>query len=146
MGVLVADVCRMTDGAEITVPAYNVAILRESPAAGKRAKEYSDQLTNSVAAERVLTLSQWDFRFLGRRAVRNAAASAAAVADMVILSMSGKRPLPAPVERWVEMWTWLIDRRKPVVVAIFETHDPESARIRAYLRRGVVSKGLRFLP
>ena len=131
---------------KMAAPVFNVAILYESLDAGTRAKQFSDQLAFGVAANHVLSLDQWDFRLLGRRAIRNAAASAAAAADMVILSMSGKNPLPAQVERWIEMWTWLIDRCRPAVVALFAGHHPESGRIRAYLRRGAASKGLTFFP
>ena len=135
-----------TESLKKTAPVFNVAILYESSEAGARAKHFSDQLATGVAANRVLNLDQWDFRFLGRRAIRNAAASAAAVADLVILSMSGEKPLPARVERWIEMWTWLIDGRKPDVVALFASHHPESGRIQAYLRRGAINKGLTFFP
>ncbi len=135
-----------TEPLQKAVPVFNVAILYESLDAGTRAQQFSDQLATGMAANRVLSLNQWDFRFLGRRATRNAAASAAAAADMVILSMSGENPLPAKVERWIEMWTWLIDGRKPAVVALFASHHPESGRIRTYLRRGAASKGLTFFP
>ena len=60
--------------------------------------------------------------------------------------MSGESPLPAQVERWIKMWTWLIDGSKPAVVALFATHHPESHRIGAFLRRGTASKGLMFFP
>ena len=135
-----------TEPLKKTAPVFNVAILYESLDASTRAKQFSDQLAPGVAANRVVCLDQWDFRFLGRRPIRNAAASAAAAADMVILSMSGENPLPAKVERWIEMWTWLIGGRKPAVVALFASQHPESGRIRAYLRRGAASKGLIFFP
>ncbi len=135
-----------TKAREIPAPVFNVTILYESLDASTRAKQFSDQLATGEAADRVVRLDQWDFRFLGRRPVRNAVASAAAAADMVILSMSGENPLPAKVERWIEMWTWLIGGRKPAMVALFASHHPESGRIRAYLRRGAVSKGLTFFP
>ena len=135
-----------TEPRKMTAPVFNAAILYESLDAGTRAKQFTDQLATGVAANRVLSLDQWDFRHLGRRAIRNAAASAAAAAYMVILSMSGKNPLPAQVERWIEMWTWLIDRCRPAVVALFAGHHPESGRIRSHLRRGAASKGLTFFP
>ena len=138
--------CSATKVCEITAPIFNVTILYESLDASTHAKQFSDQLATGVAANRVVCLEQWDFRFLGRRPVRNAAASAAAAADMVILSMSGENPLPAKVERWIEMWTWLIGGRKPAVVALFASHHPESGRIREYLRRGAASKALTFSP
>jgi hypothetical protein len=135
-----------TERAKTMTTAFNVAVLYESSDAATRAKQFSYQLVNGVAANRVLNLNHWDFRLLGRRVIRNAAASDAADADMVILSMSGESPLPAQVERWIEMWTWLIDGRKPTVVALFATHNLESRRIGTFLRRGTACKGLTFFP
>ena len=44
------------------------------------------------------------------------------------------------------MWTWLIDHRRPAVVALFADTHRHGAAIRAYLRRSALSKNLDFLP
>lgn len=121
-----------------------VTILYECLDTGERAKRFSEELAAEPAVNQELDLSFWDFRALGVREVRNTAAGTAATADLVILSLSGKRSLSAPVQGWIEMWAWLIDRHPPALVALFAAPDAEGARIRAYLRQTTAGKGLRF--
>jgi hypothetical protein len=128
----------------LAAPKFRLTIIYESIEAGKRAKRLSDQLIAQVAIEGASELSLWNFGVLGIPEVRNAAASAAAVADMVILSMSGTAPLPVQTVAWVEMWTWLIDARKPAVVALFAAGTSRCAAIQTYLRQSALSKNLDF--
>jgi hypothetical protein len=130
----------------LAAPKFSLTIIYESMEAGKRAKRLSDQLIVQAAAERAFELNLWNFDVLGIPEVRNAAASAAAIADIVILSMSGTIPLPERTVEWVEMWTWLIDGRRPAVVALFAAHNPRCAAIQTYLRRSAYSKKLDFFP
>ena len=125
---------------------FSVTIIYESVEAGKRAKRLSDQLVVKAAANGAFELNLWNFGVLGIPEVRNAAASSAALADLVILSMGGAVPLPKQAVEWVKMWTWLIDGHKPAVVALFAAQHPECAAIGAYLRRSTVSKKLDFFP
>ena len=127
-------------------PNLNLTIIYESIEEGKRAKRFSDQFIAEVPVDRPVELHLWNFGVLGIPEVRNVAASTAAVADIVILSMSGTTPLPAHAVEWIEMWIWLIDGRRPAVVALFADHHRQGAAIRAYLRRNVVSKKLDFFP
>ena len=127
-------------------PHFNLTIIYESIEAGKRAKRFSDQFMAEAAVDRPIKLNLWNFGVLGIPELRNRAASTAAVADMVVLSMSGTVPLPAHALEWIEMWVWLIDGRSPAVVALFADPHRHGAAIRAYLRRSVVRKKLEFLP
>ena len=127
-------------------PNFNLTIIYESIEAGKRAKRFSDKLSAETAGDRPFELNLWNFGVLRIPEIRNTAASTAAIADVVILSMSGTIPLPAHALEWIEMWIWLIDGRRPAVVALFADHDREGAAIRAYLRRSAVSKKLDFFP
>ncbi len=125
---------------------FNLTIIYESAEAGKRAKRLGDQLIVRAGAQGAVQLDLWNFGVLGIPAVRNAAASAAAVADLVIFSMSGKVPLPEKTVEWVEMWTWLIDGRRPAVVALFAAQNSRCAAIQNYLRQSACSKNLDFFP
>ena len=127
-------------------PNFNLTIIYESVEEGKRAKRFSDQFIAETPVDRPVKLHLWNFGVLGIPEVRNVAASTAAVADVVILSMSGTVPLPAHAVEWIEMWIWLIDGRRPAVVALFADHHRQGAAIRAYLKRNVVSKKLDFFP
>ncbi len=130
----------------VAAPKLSVTILYECLDTGKHAKRFTDQLADEEAANRALDLNLWSFGVLGMRQIRNDSVGTAAAADLVILSMSGKNPLPTQVEAWIKMWTWFIGGHKPAVVALFATSDTNGARIRAYLRRAAVSKGLKFFP
>ena len=130
----------------MAAPNFNLTIIYESVEAGKRAKRFSDQFVAEAALERPLKLNLWNFRVLGIPEVRNTAASTAAVSDVVILSMSGTVPLPARTVEWIEMWIWLIDGRRPMVVALFAEPHRQGAAIRAYLRKSTVRKKLDFFP
>ena len=99
----------------IAAPNLNLTIIYESMEAGKRAKLFSDQLIAETALDGVPELNLWNFGVLGIPDVRNRSASAASIADVVILSLSGTTPLPPRTLEWIEMWTWLIDGRKPAV-------------------------------
>lgn len=127
-----------------SAPKLDVAIIYECPDAGQRAKRFSDQLAAELLLQGALNLNRWNFGVLGTRQVRNEAASTAAAADLVILSMDGRIPLPAKVAKWIEMWTWLIDGHKPAVVALFAAPGVHSAPVQAYLRRETASKKLDF--
>ena len=134
----------------VAAPKLRVTIPYERMDTSKHAKSFTDQLADELAdveaTSRALDLNLWSFGVLGTRHIRNTAAGTAAAADLVILSMSGKNPLPAQVEKWIEMWTWRIDGHKPAVVALFAAPDTKCYRIRAYLQQAAGSKGLKFFP
>ncbi len=123
-----------------------MTIIYESLEMGKLAKCLSDQVIAELALDGLSNLNLWSFGVLGIPEVRNAAAGAAADADLVILSLSGTVPLPARALAWIDMWTWLIDGHRPVVVALFGTQHREGTGIRAYLRGKAGGKKLAFFP
>ena len=129
-----------------SAPKLDVAIIYECPDTGRRAKRLSDQLAAELPLEGALKLNRWNFGVLGTRQIRNEAASTAAAADLVILSMDGRVPLPAKVKKWIELWTWLIDGHRPAVVALLAAPAVQSAPVQAYLRRETASKKLDFFP
>jgi hypothetical protein len=123
---------------------FNMAIIYEAPQDGIHAKSFGDRLIAEVANEHALTLGVWSFQVLGIAQIRNIAASAAAIADVVILSMSGTKPLSPQIEEWLELWCWLIDQGHPAVFALFGTSNTEATHICADLQRTALRKGLDF--
>ncbi len=122
----------------------DVTIIHECTSTGGRAENFGDQLALEIAASGTFSLHSWNFRELGTRETRNAAASAAAAGDLVVFSMDGRCPLPTKMKDWVEMWIWLIDGHKPAVLVLFAAADAECAAVRSYLRRETTVKGLDF--
>jgi len=123
---------------------FNVTIIYESLPDGMRAKRFADQLAAKGAGNLELNLNIWNFLVLGISEIRNVAASAAATADVVIFSLSGAKEFPPQVREWMEMWSWLIDRMRPMVVAIFAAPAAGVVPIRACLRSVAMRKGLNF--
>ena len=59
---------------------------------------FCDQFTAETVVDRPFELNLWNFGVLGIPEVRNTAASTAAIADMMILSMSGTAPLGVKIK------------------------------------------------
>ncbi len=127
------------------VPDFRIVILYEDYAAGRRAKDLSDRLLHTLGDNCVDVVNLWSFDVLGLTDVRNASTSAAKVADLVILSVSGARALSPEVEEWLELWAWLLDGTNPALLALFHQADGSCvAEIRARLYPISARKGLEF--
>jgi hypothetical protein len=68
-------------------PKFNVAIIYEDGAAGKRAKHFYDRVIRELVDECDFSLELWSFQVLAVPQIGNWAAEAAAQADFVIISM-----------------------------------------------------------
>jgi hypothetical protein len=124
---------------------FRATIISETTGAARRAQLFHDQLAATRSGkEGTLSLSRWNFSSLTERQARNDAASAAASANVVILSMSGMHPLPAQAQRWIEMWLWLLDDRRPALVALFSAAHTKSGCIEKLLRKAAADKRLVF--
>ena len=94
-------------------PKFNVAIIYEDNAAGKRAKHFYDRVIRELVDECDFSLELWNFQVLAFPEIGNAAAKAAARADIVILSMHRKAQLSVQTRDWIERWSGLITDKKP---------------------------------
>src|SRR6201981_1405335 len=84
-------------------PKFNVVIIYEDGAAGKRAKHFYDRVIRELVDECAFSLELWNFQVLAVPEIGNSAAKAAAQADFVILSMHRKAQLSAQT-RVLESW------------------------------------------
>lgn len=129
---------------------FKTVIIYEDLNAGRRAKAFSDQLSGEieeVEEDFDFTRNIWSFNVLAIPEIRNIAATAAAAADVVILSASGKECLPPEVVEWLEMWAWLIDQGAPAMVALFDHPNSECAvAMRSQLQRITARKHLDYFP
>ena len=66
-------------------PQFNVTIIYEDGAAGKRAKHFYDRVIRELVDECDFSLELWNFQVLAIPEIGNSAAKAAAQADFVIL-------------------------------------------------------------
>jgi hypothetical protein len=128
-------------------PEFNIVVIYETANPGRHAKRFSDKLLSEIGDDCQCVRSLWSFDVLGITAVRNAAAGAARAADLLIVSTSGESELSPHVEKWLDLWVWLIDDASPALVALFQDRDGGCVRnIIINLRRLAGERGLEFFP
>jgi len=124
-------------------PVLRAVLIYENFATGVRARGFCERLVR--ASDNTLEEQMWSFDVLGIREARNAAASAARKADLVIVSVLGHTDLPSTIRAWLDMWLWLLDRQNPALVALFDSSNPPNiGSIRAYLSNVARSAGIEF--
>jgi hypothetical protein len=122
--------------AKIAPPKLELVILAEDTESECRAKQFSETLFVQVTDQCEGGANLWSFDALKISDVRYSAAEAARSADLVVVSVSGQHGLPPQMERWVELWKWLLDGANARLVALVEDSTANSAdSICAVLRR-----------
>src|SRR6201997_3299596 len=128
-------------------PKFNVVILYEESAAGKRAKHFYDRVIRELVDECDFSLKLWNFRVLAVPEIGNSAAKAAAQADFVILSMHRKAQLSTQTRDWIERWSGLITDHKSALVALLDQPGIRRGTVAStlgYLRKVAERKGISF--
>jgi len=126
---------------------FNVAIIYEDGAAGKRAKHFYDRVIRELVDECDFSLELWSFQVLAVPEIGNSAAKAAAQADFVILSMHRKAQLSTQTRDWIERWSGLITDNKSALVALLDQPGIRRGTIAStlgYLRKVADRKGISF--
>src|SRR3984885_15564638 len=101
-------------------PKFNITIIYEDGAAGKRAKHFYDRVIRELVDECDFSLELWSFQVLAVPQIGNWAAEAAAQADFVIISMHRKAQLSTQTRDWIERWSGLITDSKSALVALLD--------------------------
>ena len=131
----------LTDG----LPEFRIVMIYEDAAAGRRAQHFCDRLLHALGDGCEDVRNLWSFDVLSITHVRNWAVAAARTADLVIVSVSGKRELSCVAGEWLEMWAWLLDGTNPALLALIEDPvGPGVRSIRTGLRTLAKRKGLDF--
>jgi hypothetical protein len=125
------------------IPVFKAVLIYENFAAGARARCLFERLTR--ASGKTLEERMWNFDILGIREARNGAVSAARKADLVAVSVSGRRELPSAVRAWFDMSLWLLEDENPALVALFDSSAaPNIGPIYAYLSSIARRAGIQF--
>jgi hypothetical protein len=128
-------------------PKFNVVIIYEDIAAGKRAKHFYDRVIRELVDECDFSLELWNFQVLAVPEIGNSAAKAAAQADFVIVSMYRKAQLSGQTRDWIERWSGLISDSKSALVALLDQPGMKrgtAASTLDYLRKVADRKGISF--
>src|SRR3984893_17008036 len=123
---------------------FNVAIIYEDGAAGKRAKHFYDRVIRELVDECDFSLELWNFRVLAVPEIGNSAAKAAAQADFVILAMHRKAQLSTQTRDWIERWSGLITDNRSALLDQPEIRCGTVASTLDYLRKLADRKGISF--
>ena len=125
-------------------PKFNVAIIYEDGAAGKRAKHFYDRVIRELVDECDFSLELWSFQVLAVPQIGNSAAEAAAQADFVIISMHRKAQLSTQTRDWIERWSGLITDNKSALLDQPGIRRGTVASTLDYLRKVADRKGISF--
>lgn len=105
-----ARLCSVPKANRFSIPAFSVLVAYEDFATGTHALNIFDRLfPGSSELSRFSTQNVWKFDLLEIAKFREMAASEAAYADMIIISMHGRAGLPRAVKRWMD--TWVLKRK-----------------------------------
>lgn len=128
-------------------PKFNVVIIYEDRATGRRAKYFYDNLIHELEDKCDFSLELWNFPVLAISEIGYSAAQVAARADFVIFSLHGKAGLPAEIREWIETWSWLIADSNAALIALADkpqTRGSTAASTLAYLRSVADRAGIDF--
>jgi hypothetical protein len=126
-------------------PVLKAVLVYEDFVAGVRARWFYGKLVRLLDVG--LEETDWSFDALGIREIREAAAGAARKADIVMLSVSGRKQLPGTIETWLDMWLWLLSSEDPAFVALFDASASRYiSSIRAYLSSVAREASIDFFP
>ena len=128
-------------------PKFNVVIIYEDSAAGTRAKHFYNRVIRELVDECDFSLELWNFQVLAFPEIGNAAAKAAARADIVILSMHRKAQLSVQTREWIERWSGLIGDDRSALVALLDQPGMSRGTVAStldYLRKVADRKGISF--
>jgi hypothetical protein len=108
---------------------WPVAVVYEDTGSRERALNLCHHLAQGFRAEIDFSFTWWRFRYLEDPDIAQAAAQAAAVADILLFSASSHADLPEEVRNWTELWVPLRTRSEGVLLVL--TADLEEVELSA---------------
>jgi hypothetical protein len=124
--------------------AFEVALIYEDLAAGKRGKCFCDMLSSSTQPGIITNYELCNFQMLKTQQGRDLTAIRAASADLVVLSTSSGKALPKAVKEWLEIWVSLTDPTGPALTAVFAKSTRATRTTCDYLRNLAASGCVEF--
>jgi len=107
----------------------------EDASSEPRVGEFCLNLARQLGKSPELSKAMWLFSELRPTQLRSVAASEAAVADLIIISVHHQESLPEEINDWIHMWLDHKDKKPSVLVALFEpVYQGDSTSMHAYLK------------
>ncbi len=132
----------MTSGSS----SLTVVLLYEDLAAGRRGKYFCDAAFSAAGLDIEPGYIPCNFSLLALPEVFDTMASSAAEADLLMISLSGHKPLPQSVTDWIETWLRLALPPCPALAAVIRSPLFWGAAVCDYLREAAARKHIDFFP
>ena len=104
-------------------PLLDVLILYEDFGTGLRAKRSLDLLPHQLTADAKWNTKLWRIQLLSDSLLAEQAAREAAAADVIILSVHGRTPLPPEVRTWITAWLRHKERRSYALGVLLDAEE-----------------------
>jgi hypothetical protein len=118
-----------------------VSAVSEDLSTGARVDEFCEGLSRYLGPQCKITKDMWPLTELRTAQLRAIAATEAASADLVAISVHHAESLPGEVKNWIDLWQRQRGDRPSVLLALFDPlYLGTSSSIQAYLQ-GVAQKG-----
>jgi hypothetical protein len=124
---------------------FRIVIVYENLVSAARALRACEFLRGEIGDTVSLDVNVWKIAILEDSDSRRFAGIAAAQADVVIVSTSGREEIPGAFRVWVESWTRMENGGRPAVFTLFGDHIGEGAfSIASFLREKTALRGIEF--
>jgi hypothetical protein len=125
---------------------FTVSAVHEDLATGARVEEFCQTLSRCLGRNCALNKEMWLLTELQTAQLRSIAATEAAAADLIIVSVHHAETLPDEVRKWIELWLKQRGNRPAVLLALFDPlYLGTSSSIQAYLREVARRGHMEFL-
>jgi hypothetical protein len=135
-----------TDQVEKSV--YSIVLIYENQPTLERAHHFGESLKRQLGESIPWTTDAWELSMLQVPPVRRAATDAAAIADIVLLSLEGYDELTDGFKAWMEEWGGRLLGESPILIALFSAPGKKYRTLAASLEfLGEIAEtcGLTFL-
>ena len=124
---------------------FQIVIVYENLVSAARALRACEFLRREIGETVSVEVNVWKMGILEDGDSRRAAANASSLADVVIVSASGREEIPTAFRQWVEAWLQLDQCGRAALFALFGEHIGDGAlSVAGYLRRKTVLNGIDF--
>ena len=100
-------------------PTFKVVIVYGGFECGLRAMQLYERLTRKLAEDCPFELHLWNWEVLTMPSIASTAADAAAIADLVILTLAENGALPSRLKYWIDSWVEKELQHEAALVALF---------------------------
>jgi hypothetical protein len=145
MDQLLDQVSEIASTAESTDRPFRIVIIYENVVSAARALRACEVLRSEIPHDAALEINVWKMSGLGVSESRIPSASAAAHADVVIVSASGSEEQPAHLPIWVDEWLSQSAAAGSALFTLLGDHaTPGAISFASWLREKTSSNGIDF--